>query len=47
MQSCQRKLASRVGLTAEAFQDLESGFGFGILRRSSAYTPVGVRRNDD
>ena len=26
MPSCQRKLASRIGLTADAFQDLDSGF---------------------
>jgi hypothetical protein len=41
MPSCQRKLASRIGLTADAFQSLDSGF----RRNDDLKVPFGSGKN--
>jgi len=46
--SCQRTLASRIGLSADVFQTLDSGFHWKLLLRFQHFRhPWRSRRNDD
>ena len=40
-------LTSSIAVAIQYNKTLDSGFGFGILRRPTAYIPVGIRRNDE